>query len=117
MGRFKVDPKVIAKRTEPIFYKVYSSSSLWNGVDRDLFDKLSGDGGKKRVINPYKPPKTQWTSYKDFEKAMGKSNLASSPKNEPAPLRTKIQGLLRSPPLRPLRHSLSASEFCIKKAQ
>src|SRR4051812_5324620 len=35
----------------------------------------------------------------------------------PVRLRTKIQGLLRPPPLKPLRHSHSASELCIKKAQ
>jgi len=79
LGRFKADPKVNGKRTEPLFYKVYSSSSLWNGVERELFGRLPDDGGKKRVITAYRPPKAEKqvkekrTKYKRTTKAKAKT--------------------------------------------
>jgi site-specific DNA-methyltransferase (cytosine-N4-specific) len=59
IGRFKGKAKVKTKKSESGFYKVYSSSSLWNGIDRDLSNRLSEDGGKKRVIRAYKPTKAE----------------------------------------------------------
>jgi DNA modification methylase len=56
VGRFKIDSKVNGKKTDPIFYKVYSSSSLWNGIERGLFDEtLPEDGGRKRATSTYRP--------------------------------------------------------------
>ena len=49
IGRFNADIKIATKKVDQIFYRVYSSSSLWNGVKRDLFDRLPEDGGKKRM--------------------------------------------------------------------
>lgn len=55
VGRFRVDLKVDGKKSDPIFYKVYSSSSLWNGFQRSLFDEtLPEDGGRKRVTPAYR---------------------------------------------------------------
>lgn len=55
IGRFKSHVTVNGKKMDPIFYKVYSSSSLWNGVDRDLFDeRLPDDGGRKRTSVGYR---------------------------------------------------------------
>jgi len=50
IGRFKTETKVDAKKIDSIYYKVYSSASLWNGIERSLFNnKLPQDGGRKRI--------------------------------------------------------------------
>ena len=51
-GRFSEEARANPKKNEPTHYKIYSSSSLWNGAEKE---KLAKDGGKKR------PPKKKPT--------------------------------------------------------
>ncbi len=48
IGRFIVDPANETKKSEQGYYKIQSSSTLWNGVERKPSEKLVMDGGKKR---------------------------------------------------------------------
>ncbi len=54
IGRFKRDGKSNGKKSDQPFYKIYSSSSLWNGIEMSLFDDiLPEDGGRKRSASTY----------------------------------------------------------------
>jgi site-specific DNA-methyltransferase (cytosine-N4-specific) len=71
-GRFRNCAKMNEAYNYPIYYKIYSSSSLWDGAQMDFFDRLPEDGGKNRKFTHYRKhnsnsqrsPKEKRTKYK-----------------------------------------------------